>query len=343
MKVLLTGNLGYIGSEMSKGLVREGNTVVGLDTNYFGSPIPFYPVNQIICDIRDVTLDMLEGVEAVIHLAALSNDRMGDINDLVTEEINLHATEKLAKLAKEAGVSRFLFASSCSVYGDGGGLEECFEYSPVNPLTTYARCKSDAENTIMELESPTFSPIILRNATVYGYSPALRNDLIVNTMTSSVFTTDEVIVEGTGDLWRPLIHVKDLVNIFLEVLVAPKKLVHNQIINVGFTNENYTVNQVADIVISKYFGAVVQHTSKKGDTRSYKVNFDKLKTMFPHISNKWSVGQGVEELLEYFRDYEAWVEHAFENGFLFSEKFVRLKSLSNSINNNKLDKNLRWK
>ena len=341
MKVILTGDRGYIGTEMKIHLRENGHHVLGIDTNYFkycnngDVEMEEYHLDK---DIRDVTKNDLVGYDAVIHLAALSNDIMGDIDPEVTVQVNYLATVRLARLAKQAGVKRFLFASSCSVYGAND--EYVTENSPISPLTTYAKSKAMAEQDILLLADESFSPVILRNATVYGMSGRIRNDLVVNAMSASAYTTGKISVFGDGSLWRPLISVQDLCRVFIEILSADKHKIHAETFNVGFTN--YTIEDVA-IIVQSITGAEIEYTPSN-DIRNYKVDFTKLSHTFPNnlAHPQVDIARSVFQMVNLYKDIEAYRESNLTKDDLISNRFVRLSKLKQLMVHHKIDKNLRW-
>lgn len=347
MKVLMTGDNGYIGSVMKPYLRGLGHEVVGLDTNYFfWSTLGAcsYDSQHYTRDLRDSLTGIFDTeFDAVIHLAGLSNDQMGDIREELTREINLIATEKLALAAKRAGVPRFIFASSCSVYGSGNGSDFSDESDKVNPLTTYAKCKADAEELLSSMASLSFAPVFLRNATVYGNSPRLRTDLIVNTMTVRAFIERKIQVFGDGSLWRPLVHVNDVSEAFHQALIAPSIEVNNEVINVGFTDDNHTVRQVAEMVQKYLPETQIEYVEQEvKDTRNYRVRFDKILEIFPNFIGGWDVSSGIAELIGSLQDYEALLERNITLDEMFGSKFVRLKKLKDLQTRGILDDNLRW-
>lgn len=345
MKVLLTGDRGYIGTVMKEYLRLHGHSVVGLDTNYFtfcvmgDFRIPEMTEHHIDKDIRDVVEEDLKGFDAVIHLAALSNDQMGEIDNSLTEDINLNATTALAINAKRAGVKRFIFASSCSVYGASDLIRN--EGSMPAPITTYAKCKLEAELAIKQLASKDFTPAILRNATVFGFSPRLRNDLVVNTMTCRAFTDTKIQVNGDGKLWRPLVHVKDVARAFLIMLEADKDKVHGKTFNVGFNTENYQIGKIAKIV-QKYVRSDIVYVPSE-DTRNYHVDFSLIAKTFPEFTAHYrSVEDGIRKLVDVLKDFEALREYPMEQKYLFGMKYIRLQRLKHLMEVGLVDERLRW-
>jgi len=346
MKILLTGDKGYIGTVLSAKLRRLGHFVIGMDTGLFADctmgDIKDEELAHFDMDIRDVWVGSLKGFDAIIHLAALSNDQMGDIEERLTREINFDATENLAVCAKAAGIRKFIFASSCSVYGDGSGEDWCSEDGKTNPLTAYAKSKLDSEKALLSLKDENFCPVILRNATVYGFSPRLRNDLVVNAMTSNAFTTENLKVFGDGSLYRPLIHVDDLSNAFIIALESDEGIVSGEVINVGFTKENWQIGNIANLVKSVLIGTEIEHVSQVGDTRNYRVNFDKIQTIFPNFIQTKTVEDSILELVETFERLECVREMNFTLDDLTGRRYVRLKQLKYLMGVGRLDNNLRW-
>jgi nucleoside-diphosphate-sugar epimerase len=300
MRVLVSGHNGYIGSVLTPMLVEAGHDVVGLDTFLFADctvgPNGSSGVTEIRADIRDVGPDLLEGVDAVVHLAGISNDPLGDLNPDCTYDINHRGTVTLAKAARAAGVGRFLFSSSCSLYGAAGddALDESAEFNPVTP---YGHSKVLAERDLHDLADDTFSPTFLRNATAYGMSPRLRGDLVVNNLVAYAYATGEVFLKSDGTPLRPLVHIEDISLAFLAILDAPRELVHDRAFNVGRSEENYRIREVAEIVAEVVPDSRITFAASAGpDIRNYKVNCDKLAKTLPDYSPRWTVRSGAEQL-----------------------------------------------
>lgn len=300
MRVLLTGHDGYIGQVMGPVLSQAGHEVVGLD-NYLYEGCTFgedrWHPPALRSDVRDVRGEDLAGFDAVVHLAGVSNDPVGDLDPSATFAINHTASVRLARLAKEAGVGRFLFSSSCSLYGAADPESLLDEGASFNPVTAYGESKVLVERDLALLADERFSPTSLRNATVYGVSSRLRADLVVNNLTGFAHVTGEVRVASDGTPWRPLVHVEDVARAFLAVLEAPRDLVHGEAFNVGATAENYRISEVADIVAEVVPGSRVTYAAGGGpDARCYRVSFDKLASVLPAGRPRWTVRGGVEQL-----------------------------------------------
>ncbi len=324
MRMFVTGHRGYIGSHLVDVLKQEGHTVVGCDLGLFRGcnwePI-VEPDVDLDKDVRAVEASDLKGSDCVMHLAAISNDPMGDLDPQITFEINRDASIRLARIAKQAGVPRFLFAGSCSIYGQGEKLD-LDEGDPLNPLTAYARSKIETEEAVSELADANFSPAYLRNATAYGHSPVLRIDLVVNNLLASALSYGEIRIMSDGSPWRPLIHCRDIARAFAAFAAAPKEAIHNQAINVGGNAENYQVRDVGDQVQRLIPSAKVVYTGEVGaDPRNYRVNFDKLSRHLPDFKLQYNLVSGMEEL------HRKMVEHGFSKKDFEGDQFVRLRTL----------------
>lgn len=339
MRLLLTGHHGYIGSVLTKMLLQANHEVTGLDCDFFLQNRfigELSDVPGLRKDLRDVELSDLEGYDAVLHLAALSNDPLGDINPQLTYEINFHATTRLARLSKQVGVKRFLFSSSCSMYG-AADAEMLGENAPFNPVTPYAESKVLAERELSNLADTEFSPVSLRNTTAYGVSPFMRFDVVLNNLVAWAHTTARVRIQSDGTPWRPLIHIEDICRAFLAVLDAPRELIHNQAFNVGITEENYQVRDLAEIVKQTVSGCTIEYAADGGpDPRSYRVNFSKIKDALPGFQPKWNVRRGAQELYAACRDAKLTLED-FEG-----PRFKRITHIRKLLADGRLDSELRW-
>jgi nucleoside-diphosphate-sugar epimerase len=338
MKVLVTGHLGYIGVEMVSELRRAGHEVFGLDSGYFqGCDFRSPPddVPTVGVDLRDVVPEQLAGFDAVAHLGALSNDPLGDLNPGLTYAINLDASVRLAEAAKAAGVSRFLFSSSCSLYGAGGD-KHLDETAGFNPLTPYGESKIKVEQALSSLADERFSPVYLRNATAYGVSRRLRGDIVVNNLVGHAVTTGKVMLQSDGTPWRPLVHLRDIILAFKCALDAPRDIIHNEAFNVGQTRENYRIRDVANLVAEVVPNCEVTFApGASADARDYRVDFTKIETTLPGFLPQWTLRKGIEEL------YHAYKDGTLSAAVWQSSRFFRLPTIKGLITDGALDKELR--
>lgn len=339
MRVLLTGNEGYIGTILVPLLRQAGHAVVGLDAGLFRecsiTAVP--PVPTLRKDIRDIEASDLAGIDAVIHLAGLSNDPLGDLNPALTFEINHLATVRLAVLARAAGVGRFLYASTCSVYGAAGD-DFLDEQSPFNPVTPYAESKMRSEQDLMRLADHRFSPVYVRAATAYGASPLLRFDLAVNNLVAWAATTGLVFLKSLGTSWRPLVHIEDIARAYLALLQAPRAVVHNQAFNVGRTAENYRIRDVAELVQKIVPETRVEFADDaSADRRNYRVNCDRLARAVPAWQPRWTVAAGAGEVYQAIRD-TGLRSQDFEG-----PRYNRIAYIRQLLAERRIDAALRWR
>ncbi len=338
MKILLTGTEGYLGSVLAPLLMQKGHEILAVDTGfynvgwlYIGCELTAKTLNK---DIRHITLKDLSGVEAVIHLAELSNDPTGQLFPTVTYNINHRGSVHLANLSKTAGVRRFIYTSSCSVYGVAEG--EVTEESPVNPQTIYAICKTLVEKDVSAIADDSFSPTFLRNATAFGASPRMRFDIVLNNLSGLAWTTQEIKMISDGTPWRPLVHVLDICQAISLVLEAPRDIIHNQIFNVGNTNYNYQVKDIAKIVAETFTDCKLSFGSPDSDNRSYRVSFEKIERLLPEFKCEWDAKRGTKQLFDLFSQIDMSRET-----FLF-RGFTRLKQLEYLIRTRQIDRNFFW-
>jgi nucleoside-diphosphate-sugar epimerase len=340
MKVLVTGHRGYIGSFMVPLLLETGHQVVGLDAGLYDACLfgdrP-KDIASVGLDVRDVEPRHLEGFEAVIHLAALSNDPLGDLDPQLTYDINHGASVRLARAARRAGVERFLFASSCSLYGASGSATPLTEEAPFNPVTPYGESKVLVEQDVSTLATDGFSPVFLRNATAYGVSPYLRVDIMVNNLVAYAVTTGDMLIKSDHSPWRPLVHVEDICRAFMAALEAARPRIHNQAFNVGLSDENFRVGEVAAMVESVVPGSRAQLVAGASpDAQDYRVDFAKIQRVLPVFRPRWTVRKGVEELYEAFRRFDLTPDQ-FLGG-----RYVRLAEIKRLQGRARLNDQLRW-
>jgi nucleoside-diphosphate-sugar epimerase len=340
MKVLVTGHHGYIGSIVAPTLAAHGHDVTGLDT-FFYEDCDFVlngpALHALRIDIRDVTVADLVGYDAVVHLAALSNDPIGELNAELTYEINFHATVDLAAKAKEAGVPRFVFASSCSMYGAAEMDDYMTEEAPLRPITAYAESKVRAEQALADLADDDFAPVFMRNATAYGVSPRLRFDIVLNNLVGWAYTTRKVLIMSDGSPWRPLVHVRDIAAATVAMLAAPTEVVRNQAFNIGANTENYRVKELGEIVRDTFPGCAIEYAADAGpDPRSYRVDFGKLARTFPEFQTSWTAERGADEFLSAFRAVGL-TPDAFTG-----DKYTRLARIKRLAAEGRLREDLRW-
>jgi len=340
MRVLITGSMGYIGTVLAPMLLSEGYDVVGMDIDYY-SRCTFMgalaDIPTLKMDVRDVSMTAVEGFDAIIHLAGLSNDPLGDYNPTLTEDINFKGSVHLAQLARQAGVQRFLFASSCSNYGASGD-QFLTEEAAFNPVTPYGVSKVQVEQELQKLADDNFTPVYLRASTAYGLSPRIRFDLVVNNLTAWAFTTGRVYLKSDGTPWRPIVHVEDICRAYIAALQAPRETVHNQAFNVGLTTENYQIHELADMVQEIVPGCRVDFAADAGpDKRCYRVDCNKIARVLHGFKPQWTARRGVEQLYQAYKTIGLQLED-FEG-----PKFMRIAHIKKLIGEGLLDENLRWR
>jgi nucleoside-diphosphate-sugar epimerase len=340
MRILVTGHHGYIGSVLAPLLAEAGHEVEGLDTFFYRGcdlGVPETAVHGRVGDVRDVSAAELEGFDAIVHLAALSNDPLGDLDPSLTEDVNREGTLHLARAAREAGIRRFVFASSCSMYGASGTDEALGEDAPLRPLTAYAESKVRAEEGLFELAGRDFAPVSMRNGTAFGVSPRLRLDIVLNNLAAWAHTTGQIKLLSDGTAWRPLVHIRDIATTALALLDAPEKTIRGEAFNVGTDEQNYLIRELAE-VLAEVTGCDIQIAAGSvADERSYRVDFSKLARTFPDLALDWNAERGARELIEAYRRVElTWDDFQ-------GDRFVRLRRLSALLGDGSLDADLRWR
>ena len=337
MKILVTGNQGYIGPVLSALAKARGHSIIGFDTGYFDNETPDPAVlRQIRGDVRDIAATDLEGVDAIIHLAALSNDPMGALDPELTLEINYRASVRLAGLAKSAGVDRFIFASSCSLYGASGGDAALDETAPMQPVSAYAVSKAKTEEALLALADKRFSPVFMRNATAYGVGPRPRFDLVVNNLAGWAHTDGVLRILSDGTPWRPLVHIEDIALAALCAAEAPADIVHAQAFNIGHPKGNYQVRDIALAVQSAFPGSQLEFAGgATQDPRSYRVSFDKALNQLPGYAPRWTLDRGIDEVASWLKA-GGLGPHRFD-----SPRFIRLAQLQQALAQGWLDRDLR--
>jgi nucleoside-diphosphate-sugar epimerase len=341
MKVLVTGSEGYLGALLIPQLLAHGHVVTGIDTGYYKAGYLYNTKSDQVAtrikDIRQVTSEDVVGHDVVVHMAELSNDPTGELAPHITYEINHKGSVHLAKIAKEAGVRRFIYMSSCSVYGVSCGDKPVTEETPVNPQTAYAVCKTLCERDILPLADANFSPVFFRNATAFGASPRQRFDLVVNNLCALAWTTKEIRMTSDGTPWRPLVHGLDIGKAICCAIEAPVDAIHGEIINIGSNDQNYRVREVAEIVAKYFSGCTTSFGIQSADNRSYRVCFDKLSRQLPSFQCDWNVEKGTRQFAELFRQIAFGAED-----FNF-RAYTRLKQLQFLIKTNQIDQEFYWK
>ncbi len=339
MRILVTGTDGYLGCLVAPELIHHGHEVTGVDTGYYKNGWLYNGVDvtakTLAKDIRRLTAEDLAGVDAVVHMAELSNDPLGQLSPTITYEINHAGSVRLAQLAKSAGVTRFVYMSSCSVYGVADG--EVDEESPVNPQTAYAECKVMVERDLTAMADDDFSPTFMRNATAYGASPRMRFDIVLNNLSGLAWTRKEIAMTSDGSPWRPLVHGLDIAQAIRRALDAPRDVVHAQTFNVGSTEHNYRVREVAEIVGETFPGCKVSFGDSGGDNRSYRVSFEKIANKLPGFSAQWDARRGAQQLHDVFASID------MDDATFSGRGHTRLLQLQHLIATKQLDDSLFWR
>ena len=341
MRILVTGTEGYLGSLLAPVLLQRGHDIIAVDTGYYKAGWLYHAggptARNLNKDIRDISAGDLAGVDAVVHMAELSNDPTGALAPHITYEINHKGSVRLAALAKQAGVKRFVYTSSCSVYGVADGDNAVTEETPVNPQTAYAVCKTLVERDVKPMADENFSPVFLRNATAYGASPRMRFDIVLNNLCGLAWTTKQIKMTSDGTPWRPLVHGLDIAQAIWRALEAPRDAIHNQVLNVGETAHNYRVKEIAEIVAGVFTGCETSFGSQGSDNRSYRVSFEKIKHVLPGFRCDWDARRGAQQLHALFSSIEMSPEQFNHRGY------TRLKQLEYLLRTGQIDQDFYWK
>ena len=339
MKILVTGTEGYLGCLLAPTLIAEGHDVVGVDSGFYkmgwlynGTPATPFTLDK---DIRALTVEDFDGVDAVVHMAELSNDPLGQLSPGLTHEVNHKGSVRLAEVAKRAGVKKFVYMSSCSVYGVASD-RDVTEESPTNPQTAYADCKTLVERDVMPLADADFSPTFMRNATAFGASPRMRFDLVLNNLAGLAWTTKEIAMTSDGTPWRPLVHGLDIAQAITCVLDAPDDVVRGEIFNVGDTAQNYQVKEIAEAIAAVFPDCALSFGDSGADNRSYRVSFEKINTKLPGFKCEWTAQRGAEQLRELFERIDLTAED-FQ-----SRRYTRIAQLEWLLATGQLDESLFW-
>ena len=340
MKVLVTGTEGYLGCLVAPLLMERGHEVTGVDTGFYKVGWLYNGTEKtaktLTKDIRHITVEDLQGMDAIVHMAELSNDPTGQLSPTITYDINHKGSVRLAELAKQAGVRRFVYMSSCSVYGVATGDEATTEEAPVNPQTAYAECKTLVERDVKQMADDGFSPTFMRNATAFGASPRMRFDIVLNNLAGLAWTTKEIKMTSDGTPWRPLVHALDIGKSIACAIEAPRDIVHNQVFNVGDTANNYRVKEIAEIIAEIFVGCELSFGQNGADNRSYLVSFEKINTQLPGFKCDWDARRGAQQLYDLFKKIDM-TKEVFE-----SRGFTRLKQLEYLIRTQQIDKDFFW-
>lgn len=344
MKILVTGTEGYIGSRLAPLLISLGHDVVGLDTAFYREGCLYNdPTRMAVLprttmkDLRHANADDFAGFDAVVHLAELSNDPLGENKPEVTYRINHEGSVHLARLARAAGVRKFVYASSCSVYGIGQGGDALSEASPINPQTAYAKCKALVERDVKPMASPEFCVTFLRNATAFGPSPRMRFDIVINDLCALAWTKKHIAMTSDGSPWRPVVHIEDICQAIRCVLEAPAEAVNGEIFNVGANSENYRIREIAQQIAAVFPGCEVTTGPASSDNRSYRVSFDKIASQLPGFACRWSARAGIEELYALFKRID------FTPEMYQFRAFTRLKQLKHLSRTGQIDEEFYWR